>query len=81
MGGVKLALDPSRENILVETDCFRMVLLFRSTNVDRSYFGHLVEDLRELFSSERVLFTTKFLGCKVILVMSLVCWRIELFFG
>jgi hypothetical protein len=50
MEGVKLALDPSRENILVETNCFRMVLLFRSTNVDRSYFGHLVEDLRELYS-------------------------------
>jgi hypothetical protein len=35
--------------------------MVRSTNVDRSCFGHLVEDLRYLFSSERIVSITKIL--------------------
>jgi ribonuclease HI len=59
MEGVKLALDLSQESILVETDCLELVSMVRSTNADRSCFGHLVEDLRHLFSSERIVSITK----------------------
>jgi hypothetical protein len=59
MEGVKLALDLSQESILVETDCLELVSMVRSTNADRSCFGHLVEDLRHLFSSGRIVSITK----------------------
>jgi ribonuclease HI len=59
MEGVKLALDLSQESILVETDCLELVSMVRSTNADRSCFGHLVEDLRHLFSLERIVSITK----------------------
>jgi hypothetical protein len=45
-----MAIDLSQGNILVETDCLDMVSMVRSNNVDRSCFGHLVEDLPQLFS-------------------------------
>jgi hypothetical protein len=59
MEGVKLALDLSQESILVETDCLELVSMVRSTNADRSCFGHLVEDFRHLFSLERIVSITK----------------------
>jgi hypothetical protein len=54
MEGVKPALDLIQESLLVEADCLELVSMVRSTSADRSCFGHLVEDLRHLFSSERI---------------------------
>jgi hypothetical protein len=45
----------------VETDCLELVSMVRSINADRSCFGHLLEDLRHLFSSERIVSITKIL--------------------
>jgi hypothetical protein len=59
-----------QENILVETDCLDIASMVRSNNVGRSCFGHLVEDLGQLFSLERIVSITKILGSRIKLVMS-----------
>jgi hypothetical protein len=56
-----MAIDLSQGNILVETDCLDIASMVRSNNVGRSCFGHLVEDLRQLFSLKRIVSITKIL--------------------
>ena len=54
MEGVRMALDLSQENIIVETDSLELATMARNEDRDSSCLGHLVTDLRLLLTSPRI---------------------------
>ena len=57
--GTRFALDMCQGNFLVETDSVELLNMAISVERDRSSLGHLVEDLRILLSSDRILSVSK----------------------
>ena len=55
MKGIKMALELSQENIIVETDSLELVTMATSVDRDSSCLGHLVADLRLLLTCPRIL--------------------------
>ena len=52
--GIRFALDLCQESFMVESDSAELVQMIKSKERDGSALGHLVEDLRMLFLSDRI---------------------------
>ena len=57
--GVKMALQTCQENIMVEMDSLELLAMSRSKTRDCSSLGMLMEDLRILLPSDRIISFTK----------------------
>ena len=59
MEGLQFGLDLCQEKIIVETDSSELVQMIKSSVRDRSPLGHLVQDLRLLLSTDRIVSVIK----------------------
>jgi ribonuclease HI len=57
--GVRLALDHSNEDLIVETDSLELVRMARNTLKDGSSLGPAVEDLKLLLAEDRIISFSK----------------------